>query len=74
MRPKAMAWLGLSNEAANFEFPYPVDYAVDSDKYFFIIEFHIMICSALIITAVLAVDAMFIHFVQHVCSLFATIR
>lgn len=74
MRPKVLVWLGLSKEPANFEFPYPVDYGIDSYEYFYAIEFHVIFCSALVIAAVLAADAMFIYFVQHVCSLFATIR
>ncbi|KAG8037027.1 hypothetical protein G9C98_004349 [Cotesia typhae] len=73
VRPKVMSWLGLSKGPADFAFPYPVNYGVDQDKYFYIIEAHISFCSALVITLIIAADTFFIVFIQHVCGIFTVI-
>lgn len=74
MRPKVMTWLGLSQGPADFDFPYPVNYGVDHDKYFYAIETHISFCSTLVITTIIAADTLFIVLVQHICGIFKIIR
>ncbi|XP_008549293.1 odorant receptor 13a-like [Microplitis demolitor] len=73
MRPKVMTWLGLSQGPADFDFPYPVNYGVDHDKYFYAIETHISFCSTLVITTIIAADTLFIVLVQHICGIFKII-
>nr|QNL15010.1 olfactory receptor 66 [Aulacocentrum confusum] len=73
LRPNIMVWLGFNEGPVDFVFPYHVDYFIDSDKYFYAIEFHIISCSTVVVTVLVAVDTLLIIFVQHACSLFSSI-
>nr|QNL15041.1 olfactory receptor 97 [Aulacocentrum confusum] len=74
LRPKLWVWLGWQKGPAKFAFPYPLNYWVDSYTYLYAIEIHIIICSIVVVMAIIAIDTMFLVFVVHACSLFSAIR
>ncbi|XP_034938375.1 uncharacterized protein [Chelonus insularis] len=73
MRPKVLVWLGLSNADADYQLPFPTNYWVDTDQYFFYIAAHVYLGTVFVITAVVGPDVLFFMFVQHVCGLFAVV-
>lgn len=52
---------------------YPGYYFVDTREYFFKIFWHSIVSWEILIAGVLAHDCMFVTYVEHVCSMFATV-
>jgi len=47
-----------------------VEYYVDMDKYYFPILIHGYFAAVICVTSIVATDAIFVIFVQHICGLF----
>ena len=71
--PKIIVAIGLANISAPAQFPFPVDFYVDSEEYFVYISTYIAIAVFFLITIIISVDTMFVVFVQHACGIFAAI-
>ncbi|KYQ51049.1 hypothetical protein ALC60_09846, partial [Trachymyrmex zeteki] len=54
--------------------PYPAYYFVDENRYFHYIFLHMMICSTICLTGLVAHDCMFFTYIEHICGLFAIVR
>ncbi|KYN37731.1 Odorant receptor Or2, partial [Trachymyrmex septentrionalis] len=54
--------------------PYPAYYFVDENRYFHYIFLHMMICSTICLTGLIAHDCMFFTYIEHICGLFAIVR
>ncbi|KAK2584512.1 hypothetical protein KPH14_006883 [Odynerus spinipes] len=50
--------------------PFEVDYFVDTNEYYYPILIHCYLCTAAHVFIIIAVDTMFITFVQHTCGMF----
>ncbi|KAG5346840.1 OR33A protein, partial [Acromyrmex charruanus] len=54
--------------------PYPAYYFVDENRYFYYIFLHMIICSTICLTGLIAHDCMFFTYIEHICGLFAIVR
>ena len=73
MLPKIIVTLGLANISAPAQFSFPCDLYIDSEKYYFVVLLETCSGCFMVVTSNIAVDVMFIVFVQHACGIFAAI-
>ncbi|XP_020285705.1 odorant receptor 9a-like [Pseudomyrmex gracilis] len=62
--------LGVANGTTTRPLLHRVEYYVDMDKYYFPILIHGYLTVVICVTSIVACDAIFVIFVQHVCGLF----
>jgi len=53
--------------------PYPAYYFVNENRYFNYIFLHMMICSTIYLTGLIAHDCMFFTYIEHIYGLFAIV-
>ena len=73
MLPKIIVAFGIANMSAPAKFPFPCDYYVDSEKYYFCILMVTWAGTLFVITSTVAPDVLFVVFVQHGCGIFSAI-
>lgn len=59
------------NESRPIVLPFEAYYFVDERKYFYYIFFQAFVAAQIAITVLIAYDAMFMTFVEHVCGIFS---
>ncbi|XP_051172965.1 uncharacterized protein LOC127289208 [Leptopilina boulardi] len=61
------------NETRQKKLPFPLDYFVDSNEYFYWIEFHIFITATVEMCVLIGSESIFAVFTEHACGLFRII-
>lgn len=71
--PKFIVACGWANLSTAVHFPIPVDYFVDSEENLICIQIHLCVGIFFMITIYVAVDTLFVVFVQHASGIFSAI-
>ncbi|KAF7379045.1 hypothetical protein HZH66_015279 [Vespula vulgaris] len=61
------------NETSERPLIHHVEYFVDTQRYYYFIILHSYVTIVICISAIVAIDTMFLIFIQHVCGLFSTL-
>lgn len=71
--PTFLVRLGLLQGPVKIGFPYPVEYYIDTDKFFTILYMHVAFTSMTLSTLISAVDSLYYAYALHVCGIFAEV-
>ncbi|KAH0946217.1 hypothetical protein HN011_011897, partial [Eciton burchellii] len=63
-----------ANETYEAKFFYRIEHVIDMENYYKLLTLHMFISVFYIVTVVIAVDCLFLFYVQYVCALFENIR
>lgn len=72
--PRVLMVNGWANITTATLFPIPIYYTAHDEDYYIFVQSYVSIGIVIVLTTLIAVDGMFVVFIQHGCGIFAAVR